>query len=304
MIVVLGSVNIDICLEVESLPLAGETVHARSRRYFGGGKGANQVLAAKRAGAEVAFFGAVGPDRYAETALRELVEAGIPISEIAVVEEETGSANIYVDSRGENCIVVVEGANGLVGADAAATAVQRAKGGLLVLQQEIPFAATHRALELARTCGIRTILNVSPFDETSAELSRLADIVIANQHEWSQLSGGVDASTAMQAWSRRHNQTIVVTKGADGVGVASPLEYFEVAAPTIQPRDTVGAGDTFCGYFAAELDRGGSLLEATTIAVTAASIACLKAGAQSSIPLRHEVLGVLEQHHGNECGTR
>jgi ribokinase len=290
MIVVLGSINIDICLEVESLPLAGETIHARSRRYFGGGKGANQALAAKRAGAEVAFFGAVGADQNAAKALSELVDADLPISDIAVVEEETGSANIYVDRHGENCIVLMAGANGLVGADTAAAAVQRAMDGLLVLQQEIPFSTTHAALELARSSGVKTIFNVSPFDATSAELARLADIVIANQHEWSQLSGGSEAPARIQEWSHRHQQTIVVTKGAGAVAVASPSEYFEVAAPTIQPIDTVGAGDTFCGYFATELDRGGSLREATEIAVTAASIACLKSGAQTSIPLRDQVL--------------
>ncbi|MEP7456118.1 ribokinase [Phyllobacterium sp. SB3] len=299
MIVVLGSVNIDICLEVESLPRAGETIHARDRGYSGGGKGANQVLAAKRGGAEVAFFGAVGSDRHAEEALCDIVEAGIPISDIAVVQEETGSANIYVDRHGENCIVVVAGANGLVGADAVAAAVKRASDGFLVLQQEIPFATTHHALKRARASGTRTILNVSPFDKTSAELSRLADIVIANQHEWSQLSGGAETCAAMQEWSRRHRQTIVVTKGAGGVAVASPSEYFEVAAPTIQPIDTVGAVDTFCGYLAAELDRGGSLREATEIAVTAASIACLKAGAQASISVKHEVLNAREQHHAS-----
>ena len=287
MIVVLGSINIDIRLEVESLPLAGETVHARNRRYFGGGKGANQALAAKRAGGDVAFFGAVGEDQFAQRALGELVEAGVPISDIAVVWEETGSANIYVDRRGENVIVITAGANALVDVEMASAAVSRARGGYLVLQQEISNATTRAALEMARSSGVTTILNVSPFDRSSADLSRLADIVIANQHEWSRLAGG--ASTP-QEWSVRHQQTIVVTKGSEGVSVASPSEYFELGAPTIQPVDTVGAGDTFCGYLAAALDLGESLQAAVNGAVTAASMACLKAGAQSSIPARREVL--------------
>jgi ribokinase len=293
MIVVLGSINIDICLEVDNLPLAGETIHARNRRYFGGGKGANQVLAAKRAGADVAFFGAVGDDQLAQKALSELIESGVPTSELAVVQQETGSANIYVDRQGENIIVITAGANALVDTAMANAAVLRAKGGFLVLQQEIPFATLQPALERARLEGVRTILNISPFDENSAGLARLADIVIANQHEWSRLSGGLDTSDAMKEWSRSRGQTIVVTRGAGGVAVATPADYFETSAPQIQPVDTVGAGDTFCGYLAAALDLGDSLRAAVDVAVTAGSLACLKHGAQASIPTREDVLATV-----------
>jgi len=300
MIVVLGSINLDIRLEVDSLPLAGETIHAHNRQYFGGGKGANQALAAKRADGDVSFFGAVGSDTLAERALAELVEADVPILDIAVVREETGSANIYVDRHGENCIVITAGANGLVDVDMAAAAVASAsasaKRGLLVFQQEIPFETNKAALELARLHGVRTILNVSPFDVTSAELSRLADIIIANQHEWAKLSNGADDPDAMRAWSGRNDQPLVVTRGAGGVVVSAPMEYIGVAAPVIQPIATIGAGDTFCGYFAAELDCGRSLKEAAGIAVVAASVACLRAGAQPSIPLRFDVLGLLAKN--------
>ncbi len=295
MIVVLGSINLDIQFEVENLPLAGETLHARGRSHFGGGKGANQVLAAKRAGADAVLFGAVGDDEAAKIALRGLVEAGVTISDVASVQEDTGLANIYVDRLGENCIVVAAGANGLVDADMAAAAVASAKEGFLVLQQEIPFETNNAALAHARRHDVRTVLNVSPFDERSAELSRLADVVIANQHEWARLSNGFDGPDAMREWSRRNSQTLVVTRGAAGVAVSAPQEYFEVAAPAIRPIDTVGAGDTFCGYFAAELDRGSTLREAAEIAVVAASIACLQAGAQKSIPLRSDVVRALAQ---------
>ncbi len=293
MIVVLGSINLDIRFDVENLPQAGETLHARGRSHFGGGKGANQGLAARRAGADAVLVGAVGEDQSAEIALRELVEAGVSLSDVAIVQENTGSANIYVDGQGENCIVVAAGANALVDADMAATAVARAQGGFLVLQQEIPFETNRMALDFARLHDVRTVLNVSPFDATSAELSRLADIVIANEHEWARLNNGEVGPDAMRDWSRRNDRTLVVTMGAAGVAVAGPEDYFEVAAPAIRPIDTVGAGDTFCGYFAAELDRGGTLREAAEIAVVAASMACLQAGAQPSIPLRSDVLHAL-----------
>jgi ribokinase len=296
MIVVLGSINIDMRFEVDSLPGAGETIHARNRAQFGGGKGANQVLAASRAGADAAFFGAVGSDQAAEFALSHLVEAGVDTSKVASVEDDTGSAVIYVDRQGENCIVVAAGANASVDIEMAAAAVSHARDGFLVLQQEIPVATTIAALELARLHDVRTIVNVSPFDGMSSALSQLADIVIANQHEWAGLAGREDTAAAMKEWSRRQQKTVVVTRGAGGVAIASPSEYFEVAAPSIRPVDTVGAGDTFCGYFVAELDRGGSLRQAAEIAVLAASVACMKAGAQSSIPLRHSVLNTLDRY--------
>lgn len=296
MIVVLGSINLDVRFEVETLPRAGETIHARGRAHFGGGKGANQALAAKRAGADVILFGAVGEDQAAEIVLRELIDADVGLSNVAAVQEATGSANIYVDGRGENSIVVSAGANGLVDVDMAANAVTTAKNGFLVLQQEIPFETNKAVLELAKLRGVKTVLNVSPFDATSRELSRLADIVIANQHEWARLNDGRDGPDALQDWSRMNNQIIVVTMGAAGVFVSAPHEYFEVAAPAIQPIDTVGAGDTFCGYFAAELDHGGTLRAAAQIAVFAASIACLQHGAQPSIPLRGDVLRAQAEH--------
>ena len=294
MIVVLGSINVDIRFEVERLPKAGETVHAINRRYFAGGKGANQALAARRAGADVALFGAAGNDRHAERALSELVAAGVLVSDVTTVPEETGSANIYVDSQGENVIVVTSGANGLVDAEMAARAVSRTKGGFLVLQQEIPTGTTKAALELARAADVTTILNVSPFGGTSSELSEMADIVIANEREWSHLGGKGDILASMRERSLRQRQTLVVTRGPLGVCVASPTDYFEIQAPAIRPLDTVGAGDTFCGYFAATLAHGGSLRDAADIAVRAASIACLKAGAQASIPAKSEVEGAVQ----------
>lgn len=157
------------------------------------------------------------------------------------------------------------------------------------------------ALKLARLHDVRTVLNVSPFDATSAKLCRFADVVIANHCEWAKLSNGEKDPEAMRTWSRWNNQILVVTKGAGGV--SAPQEYFEVAAPAIEAIDTVGAGDTFCGYFAAQLDRGSSLREATEIAVVAASIACLQAGAQPSIPMRVAVPGRWQniKHPDTKC---
>ena len=289
MIVVLGSINIDIRYEVEELPSAGETIHSLCWSRFAGGKGANQALAAKRAGANVAFFGAAGKDNLAQEALLELREAGVSLSDVVFFSEATGLANIYVDRQGENFIVVTAGANNLVDAKMAEAAVNRADSGFLVLQQEIPVDTTMTALKLARSRGVRTILNVSPFDIISHTFSLLADITIANENEWLRLAEGSEVAASMQTWSKENQKTLVVTKGARGVCVASPSEFFEVAAPSIHAIDTVGAGDTFCGYFAAALDAGQSYQEAARVAVVAASLACREAGTQISIPSREQV---------------
>jgi ribokinase len=256
MIVVLGSINIDIRFQVAHLPGAGQTIHALGQSYFAGGKGANQALAAKRAGAEVAMFGVAGDEPLGKIALSELAASGVPMTDIALTVEGTGAAYIYVDSQGENCIVINAGANALVDAKMAAAAVERAKGGYLVLQQEIPTDTIKTALDLARAAGVRTILNVSPFDAASPVLARLADIVIANETEWEMLAGKMDTPASLQDHSRKHHQAVVVTKGAQGVCVATGDDYFELPAPRIRPVDTVGAGDTFCGYLAAALAAG------------------------------------------------
>lgn len=291
MLVVLGSINADVRHSVTFLPAKGETVIAKSCEISPGGKGANQALAARRCGVEVAMFGAVGNDPVSTLALQNLKDAGVDLAGVKIVEGATGTANVYVDSNGENFIVVVSGANAAVDEKAAELAAFQARNGFLVLQQELPASVVACAMNAATKYAAKTILNLSPVDTVSVSPSvTTADILILNEHEWRVLSGGLDLIVGTSDWSRRHRQTVVVTAGAKGAVVSSPEEHFFLDAPAIVPLDTVGAGDTFCGFFAAELSKGIRLRDAAQLAVIAASRACLVEGAQASIPERMDVL--------------
>jgi len=287
MITVFGSLNLDQIGTVTRLPQPGETVAGGTFSMAPGGKGANQTLAARRAGADVRLIGAVGEDSFAEPALAALSEAGVDLAGVRRVPEPTGIAMILVDASGENCIAVLPGANGtLRPADAEATLTTMAKGDILLLQQEIPQSATAKALELAREKGVIAILNTAPFLDSTPEIARRATIVVANESEFALMceGGSKPLESLMRDWARSRGQTIIVTLGGEGARAATPTEFIAVPALPIEPVDTVGAGDTFCGYLAAGLDAGLDLKSAMTRAVAAASLACLSPGAQPAIP--------------------
>jgi ribokinase len=292
MITVLGSANLDLIGAVSRLPRPGETVPGGEFSMAAGGKGANQALAARRAGAEVRMFCAVGTDSFAADALLLLRADGVDLSRLKTVAGPTGIAMIFVDGQGENVIAILPGANGSMGvAEAEAALEGMGAGSTLMLQQEIPQAATERALELARAQGVISVLNTAPFLGTTPELARKASIVIANETEFALLCGGATEplDQLMADWARRHRQTVIVTLGPDGARAATPSGSFSVPALRVEPVDTVGAGDTFCGYLAAGLDAGMELEQATRRAAVAASLACLKPGAQPAIPYAAEV---------------
>ena len=295
MITVLGSINLDLIGTVTRLPKPGETVPGGTFRTAAGGKGANSALAARRAGSQVRMFGAVGSDAFADEALAELKAGGVDLSTVTAAPGPTGIAMILVDEHGENVIAVLPGANGTLrpgDADAALEGLDA--GDVLMLQQEIPQETTERALELANAQGVTAILNTAPFLGTTPQLARKAAIVIANETEFALLSGGSGAlETQMRAWAKETGKTIVVTLGGDGARAATPDAFLSVPALKIEPVDTVGAGDTFCGYLAAGLDAGLGLEGAMRRAAAAASLACLKPGAQPSIPTAAEVEAAL-----------
>ncbi|RUT30339.1 ribokinase [Arsenicitalea aurantiaca] len=297
MITVLGSVNLDQIGTVTRLPAPGETVAGGTFSVAQGGKGANQALAARRAGAAVRMVGAVGEDAFAEVALRLLTSDGVDLSDVARVPGATGIAMIFVDEKGENVIAILPGANAAVDEAAAMRALgAMARGDILLLQQEIPQPATARALALARQSGVVSILNTAPFLPDTAALAEEADIVIANETEFALLMGKAggqgdagDLDSQMEAWANRTGRTIIVTLGGEGARSFGPDGRLVAAALPITPLDTVGAGDTFCGYLAAGLDAGLTLKDAMARATIAASLACLKPGAQPAIPYAGEL---------------
>lgn len=293
MIVVLGSINLDLVATVERLPRPGETVPGSSFVSNPGGKGANQAVAAARAGAEVRMIGAVGRDPFADQALAGLVSAGVDLAGVRAAAAATGTALILVDARGENVIAVVPGANGTVlKGDLAAADLQ--PGDVLVLQQEIPVETVSAALDHARAVGARTVLNTAPFLAETAGLLQRADIVVANETEFDLYAKVLslsrdDRDARMRSLAATTGCTIVLTLGAEGAVAVGPTGRVAAPALALDPVDTVGAGDTFCGYLAAGLAQGLDLHAALIRAAAAGSLACLKPGAQTAIPTAVEV---------------
>jgi ribokinase len=292
MITVFGSTNLDQIGTVSRLPKPGETVAGGTFSMAPGGKGANQALAARRAGASVRHVSAVGDDAFADLALDLLKQGGVDLSQMRKTEAATGIAMIFVDAAGENVIAILPGANGTVSPDDAVRGlVHLTEADTVLVQQEVPQAATRKALEIAREKGARSILNTAPFLPDTAKLAPLADIVVANETEFSLLTGRpIDQlDMAMQDWVNRTGRTIVVTLGPEGARARTPDGPLSVPAHKVKPVDTVGAGDTFCGYLAAGLDAGHSLEMALRRAAIAGSLACLKPGAQPAIPMKADV---------------
>lgn len=292
MITVLGSANLDLIGTVSRIPQPGETVPGESFSTAAGGKGANQALAARRAGAVVRMFAAVGDDSFAPEATAQLRAGGVDMAGVRTAPGlATGVAMIFVDTKGENVIAILPGANGTMSpADAEAALSDMQPGDVLMLQQEIPQAATERGIVLATAKGVTTVLNTAPFLDTTAALAGKASIVIANETEFALLAGdGKPLETLMAEWARANDRTIIVTLGPDGARAATPTTQISVPALAVTPVDTVGAGDTFCGYLCAGLDAGMDLEAAMRRAAVAASLACLKPGAQPAIPMSDAV---------------
>jgi ribokinase len=294
MILVIGSINLDFVATASRLPQPGETVSGSSFAVFPGGKGANQALACRRAGAKVAFAGCVGDDANSSVALKNLRSAGIDLRHVRTVGTDTGVASILVGESGENMIISVPGANGdFVDGQVEEALDALGSGDFLLLQLEIPVNAIRAALSSAKRRGIRSILNLSPMSEEAAGLAGLADIVIVNETELAALgkpsSSGANGFEELIKASSANDQVYVVTRGEDGAFAVEPGRVHQASAPKIDPVDTVGAGDTFAGYFAADLDQGEDLKTALIRATYAASLACLVAGAQDAIPHASEV---------------
>ena len=243
----------------------------------------------------MASIGAVGSDEFATPATALLSEAGVDLSFLKTTDGPTGTAMILVGGDGENVIVINAAANGTLTEEDALAAVGRmSPGDLLMLQLEVPAPAIRAALEAARRKGVTSVLNTAPLTPEAAALGALADIVIANETEFERLVGAEElGSEGRIAMLKTHHdktgQTMVITLGGDGVIAMHEGAFFRIDALKIDPVDTVGAGDTFCGYLASGLEQGLSFEAAAHRASVAGALACLKPGAQPSIPTADEV---------------
>lgn len=306
-VAVLGSVNLDLVLRVAELPAQGETVLSRSSRSGLGGKGANQAVAAARAGAEVEFLGAVGSDENGTTLIGKLVEQHVGVDRIRQADGvASGLAVVVVSERGENQIVVVSGANESVDtgyADSVRDAIAAAD--VLVLQGELPTAPEPAAITVARAAGTRVVVNLAPVRDLGDALAE-ADPLVVNEIEAGQLIGAelsspADVEAAAQLL-RRTARSVVVTIGAQGAVLVTQDQVSHIAAPAVPDvRDTTGAGDALVGVLAAALAHGFGLAEATAFGVEAASRSVTVEGASERYP--DFALDTLRAGAGTRAGT-
>ncbi|MGX1170025.1 ribokinase [Bradyrhizobium sp. USDA 372] len=297
---VAGSINMDVVATADRHPRIGETVAGRQVLYFPGGKGANQAVAASRLGARTTLIGRLGRDSFGAELKAFLGEQGIDLGYVVeTAETHTGTAIITV-AEADNTIVVVPGANGLVGADDVSV-VPLLKGDVAVSQFEIPLPTIAAFFHRARAAGAVTVLNPAPAQKMPGELLALVDILVLNETELGFLAGSElsesDAAARITEVARqlqaREDQTICVTLGKRGVLALAGRDETAVAGRVVKALDTTGAGDCFVGALAAQLADGAALREALTFANSAASISVQRMGAGPSMPTAGEVAAVL-----------
>lgn len=283
MIVVFGSINLDVVLAVPTLPAPGETVLGPGYAIQPGGKGANQALAAARDGARVALAGAVGRDAFAPLALALLREAGADLTRVAETDLPTGLASVAVDREGRNQIVVASGANTLARAAQVEDALL-GPGTTLLLQREVDPAESAKLALRARRLGCRVVLNTAPAGPFDPEALAALDVLVANEGEAAAL--GAETAAALSA---RYGCAAIITRGEHGAEIASDNGTVTLPAHRIIVADTTAAGDTFCGVLAAALGRGLDLRAAAARANAAAALACTRAGSQTAIPWTQDI---------------
>lgn len=281
-VLVVGSANLDLVATVEHLPAPGETVIGSDYAEHAGGKGLNQAVAARRAGARTAFLGCLGNDAAGDSLHQLLSSEGIDRM-VTDVAAPTGRALIAVDSRAENSIVVIPGANSMVSigvVDDRRDAIARAS--VVLCQLEIPLEAVEAALAIARLGGARTVLNPAPAADLPRGILELCDIVVPNQHEVAQLGG---TSALLDAGVG----TVVITLGARGIRVVTRDGQWEIPPFVVRAIDTTGAGDAACGALAAALSQGADVLTAARRASAAGALAATRRGAVPSLPSAEEI---------------
>jgi ribokinase len=291
MILVAGSANLDFVVRASHIPGPGETVLGQAFHTFPGGKGANQAVAAARAGgASTRMLLALGDDAYARPLEDSLTGAGVQLHIVRSPDQATGTAFICVSDDAENAITVAPGANNTL-----APQHLPALDGVshLLMQLETPLASVAAYARAARAAGVKVVLNAAPAQSLDADLLGLIDILVVNEGELASITGRqVGVAENLQ---QLPVPVVVVTLGARGSCARVADHYLVQPAFSVAPVDTTGAGDTFCGVLVAALDLGAVLQDAMRQASAASALACTVAGAQSSVPTPDAVAALLQQ---------
>ena len=301
-LVVLGSINADHILNLETFPTPGETVTGNQYQVAFGGKGANQAVAAGRSGANIAFIACTGNDDTGERVRKQLASDNIDIAPVSVVAgESTGVALIFVNAEGENVIGIHAGANAALTTER--VEAQRAiisGADALLMQLESPVESVLAAAKIAHENHTTVVLNPAPARVLSDELLALVDIITPNETEAEKLTGirvenDDDAARAARALHDKGIGTVIITLGSRGVWVSANGEGRRVPGFKVKAIDTIAAGDTFNGALVTALLEGRAMDEAIRFAHAAAAIAVTRKGAQPSVPWRKEIDEFLSQ---------
>ncbi|ALC23783.1 ribokinase [Streptomyces pristinaespiralis] len=288
-IVVLGSTNMDLVAFVAHAPERGETVTGREFRTVPGGKGANQAVAAARAGGEVAMIGAVGSDAFGPQLRHTLESCGVDTDLLRTAEGPSGTAHIVVNDEGGNAIVVIPGANGTVTALAPGEEALIATADTLLLQLELPLSAVLDGAEAARRHGVRIVLTPSPAQPLPPELLAATDLLVPNEHEAATITGIADHHAAAQELLRQVPEVVITLGSAGCLYAARGTEPISVPAPAVHAVDTTAAGDTFVGALAVALGEKKPPRQCLAWACAAAALSVQRPGASSSMPYRAEI---------------
>jgi ribokinase len=303
---VFGSINTDLVVYVDRLPDPGETVSGGTVASYPGGKGANQAVAAVRAGASVEMHGCLGEDSFGRERIASLQETGVSTAGVRLLPGvASGIAQIAVDRDGENTIAVAPGANTRFSADGISLAkVLSGETWVALFQNEVPQEATEELVARAHAAGWAVVWNLAPTlaRRPSAESLRAADFLICNRKELAALAGNAAAAddsdvSALEAEARQvigwGVRNLVVTLGRRGSAWISASGTLRIPAFAVEAVDTVGAGDCYCGVFAASMAEGKQAAEALRRASAAAALSTTRRGAQPSMPSREETEGFL-----------
>ena len=296
-VAVVGSYNVDMTITTENFPHPGETVLGKSLKSGPGGKGANQAVAAARSGASVSFLAKVGGDQYGQNAIATLAKENIFTQNMIIdPKSPTGMAFITVNREGENCIVVISGANWtLTKADVLSNSQIISEAHVLLTQLETPLPSVAAAIEVARNNGVKVVLNPAPAQSLDPELLKKVNILTPNRIEAEMLTGldlSQNSSLPLAA-DKLHAmgvQIVLITLGSQGVFISGYNQQTLLPSMKVEAVDTVGAGDVFSGTIAAHYPTDyDTLLSTVTMATAASGLSIQKVGAQAAIPHLAEV---------------
>jgi ribokinase len=300
-IMIIGSLNMDLVVTMERMPQIGETIQGQNIHYISGGKGANQAVGCAKLGANITMVGAVGTDLFGHQIINQLNEYKVTTDKIAQIDSlPTGTATILHTSK-DNSIVIVPGANSACTVEMASQyETDIGQSDLLLLQLEIPLPTVQHALTIARSYGVKTVLNPAPAQALSPELLNLVDIITPNETEFALLSGQAYSSeeelaNGLRLWQKTYHNTVIVTRGEQGCSYIDPTidEFRTIPTASVHVVDTTGAGDAFNAALCYGISTGQSLEQAISFALKAATLSVTQFGAQNGMPTYAEVMSFI-----------